>query len=159
MTPDPAPNDEAKPKTEKSRPPGWIALVLADWARRWPAVFGKPAPLAIGFAKQLHAELKPEFSQKAVRLVLHRWTTRRGYYQAVERGDPRRNLDGGEAGLPDEVSRALARTALAAIPHKTANANQAAPLNRRPARRKTRKRPPNPDKRARRLYSRPGAFS
>ncbi len=124
MTPDPAPNDEAKPKTEKSRPPGWIALVLADWATRWPAVFGKPAPLAIGFARQLHAELKTEFSQKEIRAVLHRWTTRRAYYQAVERGDPRRNLDGGEAGVPDEISRALARTALAAIPHKTANANQ-----------------------------------
>ncbi|WP_174513196.1 ProQ/FINO family protein [Methylocella tundrae] len=101
-----------------------VALVLADWARRWPAVFGKPAPLAIGFFEQIHAELKPQFSHKEVRLVLHRWTTRPAYYQAVERGDPRRNLDGSEAGLPDEVSRALARTALAAIPHKTANANQ-----------------------------------
>jgi sRNA-binding protein len=122
--PDQAPNDEAKPKTANRRPPGWIAPVLADWARRWPAVFEKPVPLALGFAKQLHAELKTEFSQKAVRVVLHCWTTRRAYYQAVERGDPRRNLDGDEAGLPDEISRALARAALAAIPHKTAKANQ-----------------------------------
>ena len=121
MTPDPAPPHETNPKSERRRPPGWIALALADWATRWPAIFEKPTPLAIGFARQIHAELKPQFTRKEIGVALHHWVTRRSYYQALARGDVRRNLDGSEAGFPDETCREMARSALAAFPRRTAN--------------------------------------
>jgi len=44
---------------------------LADWATRWPAIFEKPTPLAIGFARQIHAKLKPQFTRKEIGVALH----------------------------------------------------------------------------------------
>jgi sRNA-binding protein len=111
--------DKEDTKSQNRRPPGQIGFILKEWAQRWPDLFKKPTPLAIGIASQIRAQLKTgpglEIGTRDIHVVLHCWTTRRAYYEAVERGDPRRNLDGTEAGPPDDISRELARAALLAM--------------------------------------------
>jgi sRNA-binding protein len=115
--------DKEDTKSQNRRPPGQIGFILKDWAQRWPDLFKKPTPLAIGIASQIRAQLKAgpglEIGTRDIHVVLHCWTTRRAYYEAVERGDPRRNLDGTEAGPPDDISRELARAALLAMRQDT----------------------------------------
>ena len=91
-----------------------IAQILADWRARWPAVFTKPVPLAIGISRHIKQELgaaRPKYRE--IGSALHYWTNRNGYLRAVARGEMRRNLDGSEAGIPDEETRAHARQLLA----------------------------------------------
>jgi sRNA-binding protein len=44
--------------------------------------------------------------------VFHRWTMQGAYLRALARGEMRRNLDGSEAGLPDESARQHAQKIL-----------------------------------------------
>ena len=90
-----------------------VAATLADWRNRWPAVFTKPVPLAVGLARQIKRALPPDFPRKEVGIAVHHWTQGGGYLRAVARGDTRRNLDGSEAGAPNEEAREQARQTLA----------------------------------------------
>ena len=91
-----------------------IPEILADWRERWPAVFTTPTPLAVGISRQIKDQLgtrcppRREFGS-----ALHQWTNRTAYLRAVIRGDVRHNLDGSEAGVPDEDTRERARQLLA----------------------------------------------
>ena len=98
-----------------SAQPPWMEPILADWRTRWPAAFTKPVPLAIGISVRisevLRAEGKP-LTRKSVGLVLHHWTVQNSYLQAVLRGEARRNLDGSEAGPPNDAARDYAQRML-----------------------------------------------
>jgi sRNA-binding protein len=91
--------------------PDWIEANFADWRRRWPAVFTKPVPLAVGITAQIKAVLIAEGKlveakhRRGIGVSLHRWTTQSAYLRAIARGDVRRNLDGSEAGFPAEDAR------------------------------------------------------
>ena len=50
--------------------------------------------------------------RKEVSRTIRLWTWQSGYLRAVARGEMRRNLDGSEAGLPDDVSRQEAQRVL-----------------------------------------------
>jgi ProP effector len=68
---------------------------VAALAERFPVVFGdadKPAPLAIGCANAVRAALAMTWSQSGD--LMHWWTHRPAYYQALIAGGPRYNLDG-----------------------------------------------------------------
>ena len=83
--------------------------ILAMLRARWPALFTTPVPLAVGVMRAIRAELG-EGSVTAVGLsrALHYWTDAPGYLAAIAAGEMRRNLDGTEAGLPDEAQRRFA---------------------------------------------------
>jgi sRNA-binding protein len=98
--------------TGKEQQKARIAALLADWATRWPAVFTTPMPLAIGVARRIKDALG-QAGHRDIGAALHHWTNRRPYLRAMARGEMRRNLDGSEAGLPDEAARAYARESLA----------------------------------------------
>ena len=85
-------------------------LMLADWRERWPAIFTTAAPLAVGIARQLreHLDLPP----REIGIALHHWTKSTKYLHAIAQGVMRRNLDGSEAGVPDEAARQWARNLL-----------------------------------------------
>ncbi len=95
--------------------PDWIEANFADWRRRWPAVFTKPVPLAVGITAQIKAVLIAEGKlveakhRRGIGVTLHRWTTQSAYLRAIARGDVRRNLDGSEAGFPAEDARNYAQ--------------------------------------------------
>jgi sRNA-binding protein len=99
-----------RPKTRVPRQ-DWIEAHLADWRMRWPAVFTKPVPLAVGITGQIKAALLAEGKlveardRKGIGVSLHSWTAKSAYLRAMARGDARRNLDGSEAGFPDEDAR------------------------------------------------------
>ena len=105
-------------KRPPSRPAPWADLVeatLTDWRKRWPAVFTKPVPLAVGFSRQIREALQADgqtTDRKAVGITIHQWTMRGAYLHAVMRGEMRRNLDGSEAGSPDEDVRLQAKKIL-----------------------------------------------
>jgi len=87
-------------------PPGAAALI-AEWRARWPAAFTKAVPLAAGFSGQIKAALRAEdrpIDRKTVSMAIHLWTRQSAYLRAVARGEMRRNLDGSEAGLPDDAA-------------------------------------------------------
>lgn len=93
----------------------WMEVVLADWRARWPAAFTKPVPLALGISGHIKAVLRAEgkiVDRKTVGVTLHRWTMQGPYLRAVVRGEPRRNLDGSAAGVPDEAARQYAQKLL-----------------------------------------------
>ena len=50
--------------------------------------------------------------RKALGQTLHAWTMQSAYLHAVMRGEMRRNLDGSEAGLPDDEARQEAKKVL-----------------------------------------------
>jgi sRNA-binding protein len=85
---------------------------------RWPAAFTKPVPLAVGITGQIKAALLAEGKlveakdRKGIGVSLHSWTTQSAYLRALARGDARRNLDGSEAGFPDEDARTHAQKLL-----------------------------------------------
>lgn len=89
-----------------------IAALQKDWRQRWPAVFGKPVPLAIGTAREIRKELGPTVPRALVGIAIHRWTMQSAYLRALARGDERRTLDGSPAGIPDEAQRQEARRLL-----------------------------------------------
>jgi len=93
----------------------WMEVVLADWRARWPAVFAKPVPLAVGISGHIKAVLRAEgkvVDRKTIGVTLHRWTMQGTYLRAVVRGELRRNLDGSAAGVPDEAARQYAQKVL-----------------------------------------------
>ena len=97
-----------------SWPPAAAALIV-EWRARWPAAFTKPVPLAVGFSGHIKAALRAEekpMDRKEVSRTIRLWTWRSAYLRAVARGEMRRNLDGSEAGLPDDASRQEAQRAL-----------------------------------------------
>jgi sRNA-binding protein len=105
-----------RPAARRSPWPPWMAAILADWRRRWPAVFTRPVvPLAIGISRDIKATLRAEgtaIGHKSITVTLRRWTTRGPYLRAVARGEMRRNLDGSEAGVPDDAARQYAQRLL-----------------------------------------------
>jgi sRNA-binding protein len=110
--PEPIAGRASSKKTHVLRQKELLAL-WADWRRRWPAAFTKPVPLAVGFSGQIKAALRAEGlfgGEKGY--AIHRWTMQSAYLRAVERGEMRRNLDGSEAGVPDDEARAKARKLL-----------------------------------------------
>jgi sRNA-binding protein len=96
------------------RPP-WMEAILADWRERWPAVFTRPVPLAVGISRHIKAALRAEgiaLDRKSMGVTLYRWTMHGTYLRAVVRGEMRRNLDGSEAGVPDDAARQHAQQVL-----------------------------------------------
>jgi sRNA-binding protein len=92
-----------------------METILADWRQRWPAAFTKPVPLAVGISRHIKEALRAEdkaIDRKAIGVALHRWTMQGAYLRAIVRGESRRNLDGSEAGLPDDAARQYAQKLL-----------------------------------------------
>ena len=75
-------------------------------------------PLAVGITGQIKAALIAEGKlaeakdRKGLGVSLHSWTTQSAYLRGIARGDVRRNLDGSEAGFPDEDARNQAQKLL-----------------------------------------------
>jgi sRNA-binding protein len=73
-------------------------------------------PLAAGFSGHIKAALRAEGSEpslKAIGVTIHQWTHQGAYLYAVMHGEMRRNLDGSEAGVPDDEARQQAKQLLA----------------------------------------------
>jgi hypothetical protein len=114
---------EAKTKTQSARPAPrrqplapWMEAILTDWRKRWPAAFTKPVPLAAGFS----GHIKGGASRRGFGTIAegHRlddpsMDASGGVLYAVMRGEMRRNLDGSEAGVPDDEPRQQAKQLLA----------------------------------------------
>ncbi|MGI4942868.1 MAG: ProQ/FINO family protein, partial [Janthinobacterium lividum] len=81
-----------------------VREALAEFRRRWPAVFTTPVPLAIGADKLIRAELS-EMTTMRLKEVLGPWTHSTAYLRAVAAGVERINLDGSPGGVPDEEQR------------------------------------------------------
>jgi sRNA-binding protein len=110
-----SPRPAATRPASRSPWPPWIETILADWRRRWPVVFSRPVPLAVGTSRHIKEALRAEgkaIDRKAIGVALHRWTTQGAYLRAIVRGEIRRNLDGSEAGVPDDAARQYAQTLL-----------------------------------------------
>jgi sRNA-binding protein len=102
-------------RRQRSPRPPWMEANLADWRKRWPAVFTKPVPLAIGISGQMKAVLRAEdkgFDLKQFGMSIHSWTLQSAYLHAVLRGEMRRNLDGSETDVPNEEARQQAKQLL-----------------------------------------------
>lgn len=83
--------------------------ILALLRARWPALFTTPVPLATGIARAIRVELGyVEVPTAGLGRALHYWTNAPGYLAAVAAGEARRNLEGTEAGAPDEAQRRFA---------------------------------------------------
>ena len=50
--------------------------------------------------------------RKLIGGAIHQWTLQGAYLRAVARGEVRRNLDGSEAGVPDDTTRQYAQNLL-----------------------------------------------
>lgn len=87
---------------------------LAALRDRWPALFTAPVPLAIGIERKIQQALgEDRFSKLRLRRALHCWTRRTGYLVTIAEGRRRRDLDGSDAGEPEEAHRAHAREMVA----------------------------------------------
>ena len=83
--------------------------ILAMLRARWPALFTTPVPLAVGVMRAVRAELgEGSVPVAGLSRALHYWTNAPGYLAAIAAGGMRRNLDGTEAGVPDEAQRRFA---------------------------------------------------
>jgi ProQ/FINO family len=117
----------AETRTRSPRPPArrpaarrspwepWMEAILADWRERWPAAFTERVPLAVGISGHIKAALRAEgkaIDRKSMGVILYLWTMHGTYLRAVVRGEMRRNLDGSEAGVPDEAARQQAQQVL-----------------------------------------------
>ena len=103
-----------KNRAERARLWERVPEILADWRARWPAVFTTPVPLTVGIARRIKDQLGAERPpRREISAAIHQWTNRTSYLRAIARGDARRNLDGSEAGVPDEETRERARQVLA----------------------------------------------
>jgi sRNA-binding protein len=95
--------------------PSGAAVLMAEWSARWPAAFTKAVPLAVGFSGQIKAAMRAEgkpLDRKTLSMTIHLWTWQSAYLRAVAWGEMRRNLDGREAGLPDDEARQEAQRLL-----------------------------------------------
>ena len=104
-----------RPPVRRSPWPPWVEATLADWRARWPEVFTKPVPLAVGFSRHIKDALQADgqtLDRKTIGVTIHQWTVQGAYLRAVARGEMRRNLDGSEAGVPDEEARHQAQKLL-----------------------------------------------
>jgi sRNA-binding protein len=109
-----SPQPTAKRPGPPPRPP-WMEAILTDWRTRWPAAFTKPVPLAVGITGHIKAALRAEgvaMDRKSMGVTIYRWSMLGTYLRAVARGEMRRNLDGSEAGVPDEAARQQAQQVL-----------------------------------------------
>ena len=87
--------------------------ILALLRARWPELFSVHAPLATGITRAIQTELgEARLPAVALSRALHWWTNAPSYLVAVAAGRVRRNLDGTEAGVPDEAQREAAAEAL-----------------------------------------------
>jgi len=106
----------AKPPAARRSPrPPWVEAILTDWRKEWPAVFTKPVPLAVGISGQIKAAARANdktYDRKALGMSIHLWTMQSAYLRALARGEMRRNLDGSEAGVPDEAAQQEAQKLL-----------------------------------------------
>ncbi len=83
--------------------------ILALLRARWPALFTTPVPLAVGVVRAIRAELgEGSVPVAGLSRALHYWTNAPAYLTAIAAGEARRNLDGTEAGVPDEAQRRFA---------------------------------------------------
>ena len=83
--------------------------ILAMLRARWPALFTTHVPLAVGVTRAIRAELgEGSVPVAGLSRALHYWTNAPGYLAAIAAGEARRNLDGTEAGVPDEAQRRFA---------------------------------------------------
>ena len=87
--------------------------ILALLRTRWPDLFSVHTPLATGITRAIQTELgEVRLPAVALSRALYWWTSAPSYLVAVAAGRTRRNLDGTEAGVPDEVQREAAAEAL-----------------------------------------------
>lgn len=87
---------------------------LAALRDRWPALFTAPVPLAIGIERKIQQTLgEARFPKVRLRRALHCWTHRTGYLVAIAEGRRRQDLDGSDAGKPEEAHCAYARELVA----------------------------------------------
>lgn len=87
---------------------------LAMLRDRWPALFTAPVPLAIGIERKIQQSLGDTRLPKVrLRRALHCWTHRTGYLAVVAEGRCRQDLDGSDAGEPEEAHRTYARELVA----------------------------------------------
>jgi len=87
---------------------------LAVLCDRWPSLFTAPVPLAIGIERKIQQFLgDARISKMRLRRALHCWTRRTGYLAAIAEGRCRQDLDGSDAGEPEEAHRAYARELIA----------------------------------------------
>jgi hypothetical protein len=87
---------------------------LAVLRDRWPSLFTAPVPLAIGIERKIQQFLgDARLSKARLRRVLHCWTRRTGYLAVIAEGRCRQDLDGSDAGEPEEAHRAYARELIA----------------------------------------------
>ena len=107
-----------KPTTKRSTWPPWVDAVLVDWRARWPEAFTKPVPLAAGITRQIKEALFADgisFEGKKMGMANYLWTAQGTYLRAMASGEMRRNLDGSEAGVPDDAARDQAQKMLDAL--------------------------------------------
>jgi sRNA-binding protein len=121
MTTEEIPAGSIETKAQAKRPPAppqrppwspWVDAIIKDWCERWPHIFTKPVPLAIGIDVSIRAALQAdgkELDEKTVRICLYCWTKQARYQHAILRGEPRRNLDDSEAGVPDDRAKQFAQ--------------------------------------------------
>ena len=118
------PSDPAKPAQARREQEEQQAAVLrrrqeldetlAALRDRWPALFTAPVPLAIGIERKIQQALgEARFSKLRLRRALHCWTRRTGYLAAIAEGRRRQDLDGSDAGEPEEAHRVHAREMVA----------------------------------------------
>lgn len=118
--PDPAARKQAQMRFEREQQRASIIRrhqqtrdILAMLRARWPALFTTPVPLAVGVMRAIRAELgEAPVPTAGMSRALHYWTNAPGYLAAIAAGEARRNLDGTEAGVPDEAQRRFASEAL-----------------------------------------------
>lgn len=100
------------PAPEPARPaatiPATASTILADWQRRWPALFNPiaPVPLAIGIRQQMHATGIPHSQLKRGLSV---WCSCRCYLRSLATGDARFGLDEVPAGGMTEAQQTRAK--------------------------------------------------
>jgi len=63
-----------------------IEAILAECQARWPAVFTKSVPLAIGISRCIKEQLSGPFPKPDISITLHYWTNRTSSPPAVARG-------------------------------------------------------------------------
>ena len=115
--------------------------ILTLLRARWPDLFGVHTPLATGIARAIQTELgEARLPAQALSRALHWWTQAPSYLVVVAAGRMRRNLDGTEAGVPDEVQREAAAEAL------RQHALRRAAAERKPQRPKPSTAPPPPER-------------
>lgn len=120
MTTEEIPAGSTEPRPMAKRPPLppwplWVDPILKDWRERWPKLFTKPVPLAIGIDASIRTALQAdgkELDEKTVGTCLYYWTKQNRYHYAILRGEPRLNLDGSEAGIPDDRTKQFAQRQL-----------------------------------------------